>query len=101
MYHKFNQENKDLILKLSAEEFSCTVDGILAVDRSNRPSHARHVAMATMKAMLKCTLTEVAAVFGKHYTTVIHAKKRIDEDAQLKNSALAVIRKFKEQLTEE
>jgi chromosomal replication initiation ATPase DnaA len=101
MYHKFNQENKALILKLSAEEFSCTVDGILAVDRSNRPSNARHVAMAIMKAMLKCTLTEVAAVFGKHYTTVIHAKKRVDEDKQLKDSALTVARKFKDQITEE
>ena len=101
MYRKFSKENKELILKLAAEEFNCTVDNILAVDRTSRSSNARHVAMAVIKLMLDSTLQEVGTYFGKHYTTIIHAKKRVDDDKRLLSIASSIVKKYKEHKDQE
>jgi len=92
---RFNKKNQDLILEIVSEEFACTPDDLLSRNRSVRNSNARHVAMVLMRNLLDCTLMEIAKLFGRDHTTVIHAKKKIDMDKKLIGVALRIAVKYK------
>lgn len=93
--NRFNKKNQDLILELVADQFACTIEDLLSRNRSSRNSNGRHVAMVLMRNLLDCTLMEIAKVFGRDHTTVIHAKKKIDADKKLIDTALRLAIKYK------
>lgn len=92
---RFTKENQSLILALVSEEFSCEPSDIFSKNRSARNSNARHVAMSLMKILLDCTLAEIAHLFNRDHSTVIHAKRKIDSSKKLQETALKVAKKYK------
>lgn len=101
MDRRFNKENQSLILSLVSHEFSCEPELLFTRDRSARISNARHVAMALMKILMDCTLAEIAVLFNRDHSTVIHAKRKVDTNKRLQESALKVAKKYKEKTEEE
>lgn len=101
MDRRFNKENQSLILALVSHEFSCESELLFTRDRSARISNARHVAMALMKILMDCTLAEIAVLFNRDHSTVIHAKRKVDTNKRLQESALKVAKKYKEKTEEE
>jgi chromosomal replication initiation ATPase DnaA len=51
--------------------------------------------MALMRILMDCSLTEVGRVFGRHYTSVIWAQKRIESDPKLRDAAVRVAKRYK------
>lgn len=92
---RFNTKNQSLILALVSEEFSCEPEHLFIRNRSARNSNARHVAMSLMRAMLDCTLAEIAILFKRDHSTVIHAKKKVDSNKKLQEAALKIAKKYK------
>lgn len=101
MDRRFNKENQSLILALVSHEFSCEPELLFTRDRSARISNARHVAMALMKILMDCTLAEIAVLFNRDHSTVIHAKRKIDTNKKLQEIALKVAKKYKTETEEE
>ena len=101
MDRRFNKENQSLILALVSHEFSCEPELLFTRDRSARVSNARHVAMALMKILMDCTLAEIAHIFNRDHSTVIHAKRKVDMNKKLQDIALKVAKKYKEKTEEE
>ena len=101
MDRRFNKENQSLILALVSHEFSCEPELLFTRDRSARISNARHVAMALMKILMDCTLAEIAHIFNRDHSTVIHAKRKVDMNKKLQDIALKVAKKYKEKTEEE
>jgi chromosomal replication initiator protein len=92
---RFNTKNQNLILALVSEEFSCEPEDLFIRNRSARNSNARHVAMSLMRVLLDCTLVEIAILFKRDHSTVIHAKKKVDFNKKLQESALKIAKKYK------
>lgn len=101
MDKRFNKENQSLILALVAHEFTCAPEVLFTRDRSARVSNARHVAMALMKILLDCTLAEIAILFNRDHSTVIHAKRKVDTNKKLQEAALKVAKKYKVETEDE
>lgn len=100
MDRRFNVQNQSLILALVSQEFSCEPEILFSRNRSARVSNARHVAMALMKILLDCTLAEIALLFNRDHSTVIHAKRKVDTNKKLQDSALKVAKKYKAETEE-
>lgn len=101
MDRRFNKENQSLILALVSHEFSCEPENLFSRNRSARVSNARHVTMALMKILMDCTLAEIAHIFNRDHSTVIHAKRKVDMNKKLQDIALKVAKKYKEKTEEE
>ena len=101
MDRRFNKQNQSLILALVSHEFSCEPELLFTRDRSARISNARHVTMALMKILMDCTLAEIAHIFNRDHSTVIHAKRKVDMNKKLQDIALKVAKKYKEKTEEE
>ncbi|MFN4909394.1 MAG: helix-turn-helix domain-containing protein [Bacteroidota bacterium] len=95
MDRRFTKENQSLIIALVAKQFLCEPQTLFERCRSARVSNARHVAMSLMRILLDCTLTEIAVLFGRDHTTVIHAKRKVDTDKKLQQIALEIAKKYK------
>lgn len=101
MDRRFNKENQSLILALVSQEFSCEPELLFTRNRSARISNARHVTMALMKILMHCTLAEIAVLFNRDHSTVIHAKRKVDMNKKLQEIALKVAKKYKTETEDE
>ena len=101
MDRRFNKENQSLILALVSHEFTCDPETLFTRDRSARISNARHVAMSLMKILMDCTLAEIATLFNRDHSTVIHAKRKVDINKKLQEAALRVAKKYKSETEDE
>ena len=97
MDRRFTKENQSLILALVSQEFACEPEILFTSNRSARAANARHVAMSLMKALMDCTFAEIAVLFNRDHSTVIHAKRRIDTNKKLQTIALKIPKKYKEE----
>lgn len=97
MDRRFTKENQSLILALVSHEFSCDPETLFSRNRSARTSNARHVTMSLMKILMDCTLAEIAHIFNRDHSTVIHAKRKVDSNKKLQEIALKVAKKYKEE----
>jgi chromosomal replication initiation ATPase DnaA len=95
MDRRFSKENQSLIIALVAKQFLCEPQTLFERCRSARVSNARHVAMALMRILLECTLAEIAVLFDRDHTTVIHAKRKVDKDKKLQQIALDIAKQYK------
>lgn len=95
MDRRFTKENQSLIIALVAKQFLCEPQTLFDRCRSARVSNARHVAMSLMRILLECTLAEIAVLFKRDHTTVIHAKRKVDTDKKLQQIALEIAKKYK------
>jgi chromosomal replication initiation ATPase DnaA len=95
MDNRFTKENQSLIISLVAKQFLCEPHILFERCRSARVSNARHVAMALMRILMECTLAEIAVLFGRDHTTVIHAKRKVDKDKKLQQIALEIAKQYK------
>jgi chromosomal replication initiator protein len=95
MDRRFTPNNQSLILALVSQEFSCEPENLFSRNRSARNSNARHVAMSLMKILLDCTLAEIAHLFNRDHSTVIHARRKVDSNKKLQDIALIVAKKYK------
>jgi chromosomal replication initiation ATPase DnaA len=95
MDKRFTKDNQSLIVSLVAKQFLCEPQMLFERCRSARVSNARHVAMALMRILLECTLAEIAILFGRDHTTVIHAKRKVDKDKKLQQIALEIAKQYK------
>jgi chromosomal replication initiation ATPase DnaA len=95
MSNRFTEENRDLILDLVCEEFVTDKKSVLSPSRCRREAAARHMAMALMRVLLKCSVTEVGKVFGRHYTMVVTALKKVEEDRELMEVAVRLGKQYK------
>jgi len=69
-----------LIVAAVASEFSVSETDILgALKRKSEISYGRQVAMYLMHCIFGTTKTRIADVFGRHFSTVSHACKVIEE----------------------
>jgi len=97
MDRRFNKENQSLILALVSQEFTCEPEHLFSRNRTARISKARHAAMSLMKALMDCTLAEIALLFNRDHSTVIHAKKKVDTDKKLQEIALKIAKQYKKE----
>lgn len=95
MDSRFTKENQSLILALVAKQFLCDPQILFERRRTARASNARHVAMALMRILLDCTLAEIAHLFNRDHTTVIHARRKVDKDKKLQQIALEIAKQYK------
>lgn len=101
MDRRFTKKNQILILTLVAQQFLCDPLIMLERGRTARAANARHVAMALMRILLDCTLAEIAHLFNRNHTTVMHAKRKVDNDKKLQQIALEVAKQYKTATDEE
>ena len=101
MDRRFSKENQSLILALVSQEFACEPEILFTTNRSARAASARHVAMSLMKVLMDCTLAEIANLFNRDHSTVIHAKRRVDTNKKLQEIALKIAKKYKEETEKE
>ena len=98
MDRRFTKENQSLLLALVSREFACDPESMFCRDRTSRVSKARHVAMSLMKILMDCTLAEIAVLFNRDHSTVIHAKKKMDCDKSLQEIALEIAKQYKKEI---
>ena len=53
--------------------------------------------MSLMKILMDCTLAEIAHIFNRDHSTVIHAKRKVDSNKKLQEIALKVAKRYKEE----
>jgi chromosomal replication initiation ATPase DnaA len=50
---------------------------------------------------MDCTLAEIAILFNRDHSTVIHAKRKVDINKKLQEAALRVAKKYKSETEDE
>jgi chromosomal replication initiation ATPase DnaA len=100
MPNRFTEENRNLIFDLVCEEFVTDRQSVLSATRCRREAAARHMAMALMRVLLKCSITEIGKVFGRHYTMAITALKKVEQDRELAEIAVRLAKQYKSNFSE-
>jgi chromosomal replication initiation ATPase DnaA len=73
----------DVIQQLTACYFNITAERLRSKRRAHAFSHPRQIAMTLMRDA-GFTYVKIAAVFGKHHTTVMHAVQSVRKDGKMK-----------------
>lgn len=81
----------DLILRNVCKYYGVNQDALKSPQRSRNISEPRQVAMYLMRKMLGLSQDEIAKVFSRDRTTVLHALKQIDKALELKGNKLEPI----------
>ena len=72
------EEKIEIIHKKTCDVFKVDYDSTFLKTKKNEYANARQVTMSIALNNLKCTLKEVGNFFGKDHTTVLHAKKVVN-----------------------
>ena len=80
-----------LILQNVCKYYGVEESALKGTQRSRNISEPRQVAMYLMRQMIHMSQDEIAKVFSRDRTTVLHGLKQIDKELQLKDSKLEAI----------
>lgn len=92
MVEEWSENPASLIIDITTEYFGIARDKLLGEERTRRYSHPRMLAMVLLRQMTTMTYQQIAAVFGRHHSTVMHAEKRARASLPA-TQHLAVLRK--------
>ena len=69
----------EFIIEIVAEHSSIPVSEILSVKRDSEITLARHISMYLCRKYTKCSFKEIAKIFDKDHTSVMHGVDKIEE----------------------
>ena len=77
-----------LIIRNVCKYYGLDEDTLKGTQRSRNVSEPRQIAMYLMRQMLHLSQDEIAKIFSRERTTVLHALKQIEKTVQTKNNKL-------------
>ncbi|MBC7539552.1 MAG: hypothetical protein H7281_12080 [Bacteriovorax sp.] len=91
----YSQDDFTGFLKIVANSFSVSFEGLISTDRRKEFALARHVAMYVLKEKAGLSLTRISKLFNKDHSSVIYAvtriKKQLENDLKMRDKVLKLL----------